>query len=456
MTNINNNLKKCVSSTIFPEALLKIDIAILSAMSSELDFIKEKLSDFKSLNYVVDGFEFDIYYYKKMKVVVSHAGIGTSFTASILTIINTNFRPEYVLFSGTAGGINPKLNISDVVIVEKSFEIESQDLFSLLKNTPFEQCLTHPLNKKNLPFIYEADKELLNIANTITSDSSSLSIHRGTVVSSNVFPSPKELFNKIKQVNPFSIDMETSAFYQIAWLLNIKVLAVRGISNIINEHGDDDYIRDLDVKTSSKNASIVTLKILDLLSDKYTASQIKLAIKQESKLAANFSEEARHLIRTLGLQEHPEGGYFAQTFKSSCLVKPLNNSADETNVRSSGTSIYYLLSENDFSAWHRLKSDETWHYYKGSPLVIHSIDINGDISTHILGDSFQNINATFQLVIPAGYWFAAELLNKGSYSLVGCTVTPGFEFHDFELANRDNLLEKYPSYEVLIKQLTRD
>ena len=241
----------------------KIDFSILSAMPEELAYFEFILSENKFKTYMANGFEFKVYQYKNKRILLSHTGLGTTFAASVITLIHRHFRPDYIFFSGTAGGINPSLKLRDVVIVEKAFEAEIQGAFKLLKDTPFESCLTHPIKQQRFPEIYAADNELLDLASIVASTDSS--IYKGTVVSSNSFPAPQELFDRIKAEDPYSIDMETSAIYQVAWLLNIRVLAVRGVSNILNSNGTDDAIHESDVEGSSEAAAKVVLKIVDAL-----------------------------------------------------------------------------------------------------------------------------------------------------------------------------------------------
>lgn len=241
----------------------KVDFAIISAMPEELYFFKQRFLQCRYDSYQIHGLYFDVYDYKNQKILLANTGFGTTFAASVITLIYQYFHPDYVFLSGTAGGINPKLKICDVVIVEKAFEAEIQGAFKLLKGTPFESCLTHPLNKQVFPSIYFADEDLLNIASNMSATDSS--IYRGTAVSSNTFPAPQELFDRIKTEDPYSIDMETSAVYQVAWLLKIRVLAIRGISNLLNHDGTDDKIDESDVKGSSEAAAKVVLKILDHL-----------------------------------------------------------------------------------------------------------------------------------------------------------------------------------------------
>ena len=251
-------------NTELKEEHFKIDFAILSAMQEELEYFNSFLSKDTYNIVTINEMEFKIYQYKNKSILLAATGLGTTFASSIITLVHHHFHPDYIFFSGTAGGINPNLKLRDVIIVEKAFEAEIQEVFNLVKDTPFESCLTHPLKQQQFPRSYMANSELLNIASNIVSTNPN-NICIGTVVSSNSFPAPQELFEKIKQETPYSIDMETSAIYQVAWLLGIRVLAVRGISNLLNNNGTDDAIHESDVTGSSEAAAKVILNIMDSL-----------------------------------------------------------------------------------------------------------------------------------------------------------------------------------------------
>jgi predicted cupin superfamily sugar epimerase len=164
--------------------------------------------------------------------------------------------------------------------------------------------------------------------------------------------------------------------------------------------------------------------------------------------------EIAELIKKLDLKPHCEGGFFKEIYRSNDRV--YSDSKSPTNEsRRACTSIYYLLAGSDFSAWHRLNSDEILNYHMGNSLAVYSITQTGGFRQEILGNPLQDENAKLQVILPAKTWFAAELIEEASYSLLGCTVSPGFEFQDFELANRSDLLSKYPQYSNLITKLTR-
>lgn len=156
------------------------------------------------------------------------------------------------------------------------------------------------------------------------------------------------------------------------------------------------------------------------------------------------------LIRRFDLKPHPEGGFFSETYRSAGLVSRDDGS---TETRSASTAIYYLLCDGAHSAWHRIKSDEVWHFYAGEPLNVHVLDEAGHLVTHRLGNALTHSDAVFQAVVPAGLWFAAECADPATFALVGCTVAPGFEFSEFELADVDALKTQHPQHAAFIERL---
>lgn len=162
---------------------------------------------------------------------------------------------------------------------------------------------------------------------------------------------------------------------------------------------------------------------------------------------SNLDRDA--LIRHFNLQPHPEGGFFRETYRSTDPVcRP-----GLAGSRSASTAIYYLLCDGAHSAWHRIQSDEVWHFYTGNPLNVFVLENDGALTIHRLGNPLTHPGSTFQAVVPAGLWFAAQCDNPESIALVGCTVAPGFEFAEFELANVSQLLNQFPQHHDLIKLL---
>jgi len=167
-----------------------------------------------------------------------------------------------------------------------------------------------------------------------------------------------------------------------------------------------------------------------------------------------YRQTAEYFIERLQLQPHPEGGFFKENYRSTGLISsqclPVSFSGD----RNYSTAIYFLLQQGDFSAFHRIKSDECWHFYAGGTLLIHIIDKDGTYSCIHLGKNIHE-GETFQFVVPAASWFASEPSHVTEFSLVGCTVAPGFDFDDFEMADANMLSEKYHQHHSLIHRLCR-
>ncbi|MGN6615231.1 MAG: cupin domain-containing protein [Candidatus Nitrosocosmicus sp.] len=180
--------------------------------------------------------------------------------------------------------------------------------------------------------------------------------------------------------------------------------------------------------------------------------------------------EAEYIIKKLDLVELvKEGGYYRETYRSNDQIL-INSSFDErsrdsvycfskfkscsTDVRSVCTLIYYLLEGDQFSAFHKVKYDEIWHFYKGSSISLYILTEDENILNIKIGNDLRN-NEYFQYIIRGNNWFAAELNDNSLFSLIGCSVAPGFDFRDFELGERNELKNIYPQHEFIIDRLTR-
>ena len=166
-------------------------------------------------------------------------------------------------------------------------------------------------------------------------------------------------------------------------------------------------------------------------------------------------KKSNQWISKLKLNTHPEGGFFCETYRSDEII--LRSSLDDrySGQRSVSTSIYFLIEENQFSAFHKIKSDELWHFYDGSAIKLYLISEEGKLEIKVLGINI-NKNELPQITIPKNIWFAAEPIEKDSYTLVGCTVAPGFDFNDFELGEQKDLLQNFPQHKDLIIRYTRE
>jgi predicted cupin superfamily sugar epimerase len=177
------------------------------------------------------------------------------------------------------------------------------------------------------------------------------------------------------------------------------------------------------------------------------------------------------LALQLKLTRHPEGGFFAETLRSDVSVEFDINCNSNSNVdvqnansivrRSASTAILFAMTGRDFSAFHRIRSDEVWHFYYGSPIEVLVIDADtGALASTLLGP-FLTPGTRCQFVVKRNQWFASRLAQShlkslDDVALVGCTVAPGFDFADFELAKRDELIAAHPQHADTIRALTRE
>jgi predicted cupin superfamily sugar epimerase len=158
-------------------------------------------------------------------------------------------------------------------------------------------------------------------------------------------------------------------------------------------------------------------------------------------------KSAEYWIARLALKPHPEGGYFRETYRSTEKIAQSGLPERFKGDRSFSTAIYYLLTENIFSALQRIRSDEIWFFHADSGLSVHFIEPQGAYRQVRMGPE-----GPFQTRVPAGCWFGAEA--DYDYALVSCTVAPGFDFCDFDLGERATLLGKFPQHADLITRLT--
>ncbi len=164
-------------------------------------------------------------------------------------------------------------------------------------------------------------------------------------------------------------------------------------------------------------------------------------------------QDAAYWIEKLGLEPHPEGGHFKEVYRSAATV-PGEALVGYDGPRNLGTSIYFLLEAHQVSAFHRIKQDELWHFYAGAPLAVHVIDAAGRYTPIRMGAD-PEAGHRFQVLVPGGSVFGASVDDDHGYALVGCTCVPGFDFADFEMPRRKDLLGRYPQHEAIIARLTR-
>lgn len=168
---------------------------------------------------------------------------------------------------------------------------------------------------------------------------------------------------------------------------------------------------------------------------------------------ASHKTDANTIIEHLNLESHPEGGYFRETYRSENRFPSINTDTGFPGGRSYSTAIYFLLKSSQHSAFHRIRSDEIWHYHLGSSATIHIIHPDSLYQALYLGADFEN-GQEFQHVVPAGSWFGVTVDHPGSFSLSSCTVSPGFDFKDFEMADPYKLKHAFPEHKEIIEKLS--
>lgn len=156
-------------------------------------------------------------------------------------------------------------------------------------------------------------------------------------------------------------------------------------------------------------------------------------------------QRAKEIIEQFNLKSHPEGGFYVETYRSSESIPGKD--------RQLLTSIYFLITGNSISRFHRIQSDECWYFHEGSPLLVHSISPNGEHQITELGLDFTQNQVPFHLV-PAKTIFGSHLKNDQGYAFVSCAVAPGFDFQDFELFTSEELTKRYPHHQTIITKLT--
>ena len=159
-------------------------------------------------------------------------------------------------------------------------------------------------------------------------------------------------------------------------------------------------------------------------------------------------QNADYWISHLKMIPHPEGGFYKEVFRSKIEIFRKSNG----DLKQACTSIYYLLQGMDYSGFHRIASDELWYYHQGEPLFIYELTLDGLLITHELSDL---ATGSLSVVIEAGSWFAATLPSGEGFSLVSCAVAPAFDFREFEMADKDELIQLYPEYVSLIERFCR-
>ena len=230
--------------------------------------------------------------------------------------------------------------------------------------------------------------------------------------------------------------MEGYALKKVADDLNVPFESYKYVSDNANEEAAQDW-----TKTVREGAK----SFLALLEKKYKKSSLLDKVKNKN---------ADYFIKKLALEKHPEGGYFKEIYRSQEKISKASLPARFSGDRNFSTCIYFLLKKQDFSSFHKIQQDELWHFYEGSTLQMHFIDLTGNYHSIRLGRNLEQ-GEQMQYTVPSHTWMAAEVIDKTSYSLIGATVSPGFDFADFEMPTAETLINQYPQHKKIISRLTK-
>ncbi|MDO8954347.1 MAG: cupin domain-containing protein [Gammaproteobacteria bacterium] len=395
---------------------LLLEVSSLPAYE-EIEYAKRKCLHIKAFGH-------DIY--------ITLSGIGTTSAGNTTTALCETIKPDCIIMCGTAGGLIAGQKTGDLVVSNSVIDIDLFSLREFLTGTPYEPCLTDPHSGKPIEREYSPHPLLLEIF----ASSSLINVTKGIIATSNTFPAPKEAFELIKKLNCAGIEMESSGVFKAANHYDIPVIAVRAISNSLDDEGNDLKTPDDAINRCSER---LTAYLLDLLPRINTFEPI-VAEKRQQKIEA--------LVAKYALAKHEAGGYF----KSETIMLPHNDASlrDRGEIREAGSSTMLLLAKYDYSAWRLTESDETWNYHQGDTLMLRVIDPISHRVDQVLLDG----DELFQYTIPSGYVISAESL--GDYSIIGCMFSPSLSFEHVRFVTLAELLSCLPPEHADLRRLVKE
>ncbi|WP_075590374.1 cupin domain-containing protein [Labilibacter marinus] len=226
-------------------------------------------------------------------------------------------------------------------------------------------------------------------------------------------------------------DMESFAVARVCKVHNIPFVGIKCVTDIIGQNSIKHW------EDKLAEAQVLLQNFVD---------------NNHLSVSENFiGEKAQHYINSLELDKHPEGGWFKEVYRSNMKLDISSMNSDFSGDRDALTSIHYLLVNEEISSFHKIKSPEVWYFHDGMPLIIHMIDEKGNYN-HI--ELSEEMNGKLQYTVEPNIWFSAEIKEGCGYTLVSCAVAPGFDFEDFEIGKRDELVQQFPSQKDIIRRLT--
>ena len=405
-------------------------ILILAAFETELSHFIRTFSDLKDIT--IAKRRCRVAKVGNDTITFSLSGIGTISAASTTTALCAALEPDFIIFCGVAGGLDAEQQIGDLVLGSKIIDCELYHLNDFLLGTPYESCLRDPHTLEPIKKEYNVLPLLFELGSSIAVDR----LKAGIIATSNIFPAPKSLFGDIKKIGCTAIEMESVGVFKAADYYDVPVMTIRAISNLLDSAGADLGTASDALTICSKRLALFLTRFLEKMHALENFSKLK-----QQKIMADIITQHK-------LEAHPEGGWYRRTFESDDSVSAKGDALKRYHgeARAAGTSIIYLLGQDDFSAWHTVQSDETWNFHEGDPLLLRVINPrDGELTEILLGINSGHL----QYTVKAGDFFSAE--TQGRFSLMGCMVTPGFDFRDFQLIAKSEFLSKFPCHEALAR-----
>lgn len=321
-------------------------------------------------------------------------GVGKVSAALAVEKGISEFKPEIVLNIGTAGSVNYEVGTIHLCCQFVDRDMEKLHVFGVPYKEDFTEQVQHLPFFKNWKF-----DSVCNTGDTFLTKAD------GT---GDVF------------------DMESFALARVCRQHQIPFLGVKYVTDKIGENS----VKHWEEKLAEAQVGLQTYMDKNplIVPDNYLSADVKAIVEKYE------------------MDKHPEGGWYKEMYRSGIQVE-----TPVKGYRSALTSIYYLMADEDFSAFHRIHSPEIWYFHKGMPIIIHEIDQGGHYSAIELSSD----NGVLQYTVEPGVWFAAEMKEGYGYALVSCAVAPGFEFDDFELAQKEDLLDAFPEQMEIIKRLSK-
>ncbi len=366
--------------------------------------------------------------YHDMTIYLSYTGLGSSLSACNTAVLCERLQPDLVIFCGVAGGVCPDTQKhGDIIAVTGAHHKDFDHLPQVFtEGSAYHGCLFDPHTGERNSYHFAVEPALLDCLKTIYPENSF-----GAIATSNAFPTPPGKYPEVLETC-VAIEMEGAAVMEAA---TCPVIILRSLSNLLDKEG----------KNLGEPEGIIALCAHNL------AQALQSLLASPALKPAIEKAHITFLKNKLRLTPHQEDGCFNRIYEAKEQVSATHNATQYT--LSNQTAIHYLLEKGDFSIWHRLAvSSETWQVIQGDHVNVHILNPETRALTSIQIGSDAQKNYT----VPAGHWFCAEpAAGAAGFSLCTCTVTPGFSYELFELAQIDQLCKDFSAHVTFIQKFTR-